>query len=316
MLTVAFATHRPETLPLTDKLMAPHEVIFLEEPPAPGFSAMLAGELTIDDYLLPLDIEYPEYSRAACELLRHHHQQGKRIHQVEPFLEILVEIHEHLAGGGTPSDVASDARRSPVYAAEKEATGRLLDYYRTVAERSFADTLEAVKLFARADAERFRLRDAMRVEALTPLLHRHGSVYIEAGEIHQFLWSTLRLRAPKGMPLQRRFVLEPVFHMFCERPHLFGPGDLLTLRYIFRPQTSGALGDLLAAQSLVYSKILEKAEMIAPQGEYPHTRNEIESILVVRRLTFADCQRLFTAIRFADTRQAQEMVKDYFRMRG
>jgi hypothetical protein len=80
MLTVAFATHRPETLPLTDKLMARHEAIFLEEPPAPGFSAMLAGELTIDDYLMPLDIEYPEYSRAACELLRHHHQQGKRIH--------------------------------------------------------------------------------------------------------------------------------------------------------------------------------------------------------------------------------------------
>jgi hypothetical protein len=316
MVTVAFATHRPETLPLTADLMDRHEAILLEEPPAPGFSAMLAGELAIDDYLLPLDIEYPEYSRAACELLRRYHRQGKHIHQVEPFLEILVEIHEHFAIGGKPSEIAADARKSPVYAAEKEATGRLLDYYRTVAERSFAETVEAVKRFAAADAGRFRLRDAMRVEALRSLLRRHGSVYIEAGEIHQFLWSMLRLQIPKDIPLERRFVLEPVYRKFCQRPHLFGPGDLLTLRYIFRPQTSSALDDLLAAQSLVYNKILEKEEMTAPHGEYPHTRNEIETIAAVRRLSLKDCARFYRDFRFAATRTAQRMFSSLLTRRS
>jgi hypothetical protein len=59
-ITIGFSIHRPEIIPLTADLMRRHEVIFLEEPPAPGFRRMLQGALSIEDYLLPVDVEYPE----------------------------------------------------------------------------------------------------------------------------------------------------------------------------------------------------------------------------------------------------------------
>jgi hypothetical protein len=39
-----------------------------------------------------------------------------------------------------------------------------------------------------------------------------------------------------------------------------GPGDVLTLLYVFHPGLTAELLDLLAARSLVYIKILRKSE--------------------------------------------------------
>jgi len=50
---------------------------FLGEPPAPGFDRMLRGKLSVDDYLLPIDVEYPRFSREMCRLLRELHAEGR-----------------------------------------------------------------------------------------------------------------------------------------------------------------------------------------------------------------------------------------------
>jgi hypothetical protein len=49
-LTIGFSSHRPETLPLAERVMAEHDHIVIEEPPTPEFSRMLAGTLPVDDY--------------------------------------------------------------------------------------------------------------------------------------------------------------------------------------------------------------------------------------------------------------------------
>lgn len=308
-VTVAFSTHRPETLPLWAEIASRHEAIVLEEPPDPRFASMLEGELAVEAYLLPLDLEYPEYSRGLCGLLRDLHRRGHRLYQVEPFLEALVAIHERLADGETPAAVAADPRLGPVYAAERSATGRLLEFYEAAARGGFDDLLAAVHRFARADADRFRLRDRMRAEAAAALAAGHAHLLIEAGEIHQLLWREVRRLLSGPCRVQRRFLLTPVYRARAQRPHLFGPGDLLTLRYIFRPDRPGTpQDDHLAAAALVYNKLLAKEEMVSAPGDYPHTRNEIETIGFVRRLSFEQCRRLLTDIGGAGTRAAQRIL--------
>ncbi len=308
-VTVAFSTHRPESLPLWSKIAAGHEAIVLEEPPDPSLASMLAGEFDIDDYLLTLDREYPEFSRSLCMLLRDLIRQGHRIYQVEPFLETLVEIHERLASGQTPATIAADPHLAPVYAAERKATGRLLEFYEAAAQGRFGDTLEAVKRFARADADRFRLRDQLRAEAVAVIVPEHESTLVEAGEIHQAFWRGLRRGHAGRSRLRRRFVLGPVYRAHAHRPHLFGPGDLLTLRYVFRPdRPDHPQDDHLAAASLVYNKLLAKEEIVPAGGDTPHTRNEIETIRFVRRLSLEQCRRLLADIRRVGTRTAQRMV--------
>ena len=89
-ITLGLLVHRPEMIPLIADRMRCHDAIFLEEPPADGSEPMLTRALAVDDYLRPLDVEYPAFSRDMCHLLWELHAEGKKIFQVEPFLEILL----------------------------------------------------------------------------------------------------------------------------------------------------------------------------------------------------------------------------------
>lgn len=89
-LSVGLSLHRPEMLPLICASMRRHDAIFLEEAVTPGFERMLRGELPVEAYLLPTDMEYPAFSRAMCLRLQALHAEGNAVFQVEPFIEILL----------------------------------------------------------------------------------------------------------------------------------------------------------------------------------------------------------------------------------
>lgn len=310
-VSIAFSSHRPETLPFASRAMRSHDAIFLEEPPASGFYRMLEGTLAIEDYLLDRDIEFPDFSYKTCQLLRDLKEEGKTIYQVEPFLDILGGIHEFFADGGTFRDFNRHSIQSQVYEAEKRATGALLNYYETVLRGSFRATLEAVKQFARADAARFALRDEMRAEALKRLLLSFSSAYVEAGYIHYALLGELRRRLPDQVRLRPIFLMAPIVKPLLGKRQVLGPGDILTLLYVFHPSIQGAWVDLLAARSLVFVKMLEKEEMTEEGVLYPHTRNEVETIQKVRNLSLYDCRTLFPEIRLAKTEVARSIVDEY-----
>lgn len=171
-ITVGLSIHRPEMVPVASEIMRYHDAIFLEEPPTEGFQAMLDKTLSVDDYLMAMDIEYPEFSRRMCHLQQDLHAGGKAIYQVEPFLEELLGIHDLFIQGYGPGDIKPGTRQYSVYRAERNATGALLNYYKTVMNGSFEATIEAIRQFARADAARFRLRDRLRAGgSVDPLVY-------------------------------------------------------------------------------------------------------------------------------------------------
>lgn len=69
-ITIGFSIRRSEVIDITADIMHHHDVIFLEESPANGLQEMLQGALSIDDYLLSAEVEYPEFSRRMFRLLR------------------------------------------------------------------------------------------------------------------------------------------------------------------------------------------------------------------------------------------------------
>jgi hypothetical protein len=124
-ITLGLSVHRPEMIPYMAGLMKQHEAVFLEEPPAEGFEEMLAGGLSVEDYPRPIDVEYPAFSRAMCDLLRELKTEGKQLLQVEPFLAALLDIHDFFADGGSPRELPRESLLYPVYLAERRATGAL-----------------------------------------------------------------------------------------------------------------------------------------------------------------------------------------------
>ena len=308
-VSLALSLHRPEMMPFIAERMQQHEAIFLEEPPTPGFAQMLAGELSVEDYLLPVDVEYPSFSREMCRVLRGLHAEGKTIYQVEPFIESLLQIHELFAEGGRPADLDRGSLHAYVYRAERAATGSLLTYYQTVAAGSFENSIEAVIRFARADAARFRLRDSLRAQALASLIHEHPSSYVEAGLIHYHLWRLLRERLRARARVQPVFLADAALQALGESGPIFGPGDQLTLLYIFHPAISQPDREkLLAARSMIYSKILEKQEMGDDEQPFPHLRDELACIRAVRKLSIDDCRSLFPRVRRAGSPEARRLV--------
>jgi hypothetical protein len=308
-ITVGLSLHRPEMIPWIAERMRQHEAVFLEEPGSPEFQRMLSGGLAIGDYLLPLDVEYPNFSRAMCLLQRELHAEGKVIHQVEPFIETLIHIQEFFAEGGRPDELSPDSLAYHVYRAEKAATGALLAYYQTVVNGSFEDAVDSVIRFARVDAARFRLRDSLRAQELARLIPKYSTSYVEAGLMHYQLWRLLRRLLPSPAQVNPVFLAGPVLQSLAEKGHLYSPGDQLTLLYILHPNISRPGRErLLAAQAMVYSKILEKQESDDDAGAFRHLRDELACIHAVRHLSLDDCRRLFPGLRRASTLDARRTI--------
>ena len=316
-ITLALSTHRPETLPAAEHYMRQHDLILLEEPPVPEFMPMVAGEMDIREYLEGQDFEFPMHAESMCRLVRELVRDGRAVLQVEPYLEGLNEIHELFAAGGSASDIQPGSAAARVYRAERLATKALVEYYRISLDGSFQSVVESVKAFARADAERLRIRDAMRAAAVSDLLGRRSEerLYVEAGYIHWALWGELYRGVRSMAGVRVLFLLEPVVRRLLGWRQVLGPGDCLTLIYVFHPGMVSAALDLLAARSLIYIKILMKSEETAEATEYPHTRDEIDCMSMVRRLSYDECRDLFVRIRSRPTAAARAMVEDFLKRR-
>ena len=307
--TLVLANHRPETIPLARRLMAVHDTILLEEPTDERFEPMLDGKISIDAYLEEQELEYPEFSRRMARILRDRRQTGTRLVQVEPFIDLLLSLHDRFANGEGPRDLLAGTDLYRVYFAEHLATKALIDFYNASGRDDFDITVNAVKRFARADAHRFAMRDQMRAEAMVVLLREPGKTYIEAGQIHYPLWHELRRRLPTGFPLRVHFLMTDLVRKLGYRRHLFGPGDLLTLHYRFHPRSRFQNEDLLAARALIYNKLILKEEIAADADNYPHTRDEILVGSVTDQLCLDDCRRLYPSVRRASTNDSRKIVK-------
>lgn len=311
-VTIGLSAHRPEMLPLLADLMRRHDAVFLEEYPAPGFRRMLRGTLSIEDYLRRIDFEYPQFSRELCRLLREFSQEGIQIFQVEPFLSALMKIHALFAGGFGPEALHKNSIHFQVYNAEGRATSALIDYYRTVMSCSLEETVETIKRFARADAARFRLRDALRARALAGRVLRYQNAFVEAGVIHLQLWLMLQKALGQRARVKPVFVADAPLKTLGLKRRRYGPGDQLTLLYIFQPGFSARKREqVLAARSVIYAKIIQKEELTCATPAFPHLRNEQSCIRTVNRLSFSDCRTLFPHIRRAGSVKARSIVDDF-----
>jgi hypothetical protein len=299
-------------IPYITEWMRWHDTIILEEPPADHFQQMLDGSVSIDDYLLPLDVEYPQFSRQMCRLLRDINTAGKKIFQVEPYLECLLQVHAFFADGHHPDELDPKSLLLPVYLAERRATGALLQFYRAVMRAPFDEILEAVKRFARLDAVRFRLRDSLRAQALVPLVKVHRSAFIEAGVMHYALWLGLKRQLQRGDELRLVFLADDAVQALSGKRRLYGPGDQLTLIYIFHPDyRHPARESLLAARALIHTKLVAKNELTDHEDAMPHIRDEIKGLRAVSGLSIDDCRHLFPLIRRVDPRQAHQIVSEH-----
>jgi hypothetical protein len=311
MITIGFSSHHVEALPFARKQMERHQTIILEDPPSRGFTQMLEGTITLDDYLLELDSGFPEFDRRMHQLLIEFHRRGKRILQVEPYLERLLQIHELFAGGSKPEAVLGMKQLRDVYLAEKQATGALISFYALSMKAPFEEVVAGVKRFARADAVRLVLRERLRARAIAGQVRPGDSTYVEAGYVHYPLYRFLRQELGRRETIGVVFLLDPVVRKLGGKRRNLGPGDILTLHCAFHNTIPAEQANLLAARSLIYIKLINKEELLPGESEAPHSEDEVMVNRLLDSLDLLQCRALFDRIRLADRRAALELTRAF-----
>ena len=291
--------------------MRAHEAVLLEEPREPGFADMIAGRLSIDDYLEKQELEFPVFARASAELLRALAADGIEIRQIDPYMELVLSIHGLFEDGGRPGDITAESLMGRVYAMERRWSRALIDFYARSASPDFDRVVAGVQEFARIDARRGWLRDRLRAAQIAKSTTRFREVYVEAGTLHLPLLTELRSQVGSAAEVRPVWLLEPVWRRLAGRRQVLGPGDELTLRYAFRPGFSGPRADLLAARSLIHVKLQEKDEVSSSPEPDPHTRDDFETTKIVSRLSYADCRGLYPRVRALGREEARGVVDSH-----
>ncbi|WP_038056212.1 hypothetical protein [Thermodesulfobacterium hydrogeniphilum] len=313
LVTVAFSPHRVETLPFAEKLMSQHDIIILEEPPNKLFQNFLKEEISIEEYLKNTDFWFPTFIKESLKILRGLYKKGKKIFQVEPYLEKVAFIQKELENGNNIEKIINTPELKEIYQVENKAIGKLLEYYKVSLKDSFENIIEAVKTFSKADAERFRLRDYLRAQAIIKLLPEKGKVYIEAGTIHVYFKKLLHIHLGKTWRISHKYLLEKVLKSLIGKAWVFPPGELLTLRYILKRKENKEKENLLAARSLIYIKIIPKEELLpTPEEPFPHLKKELKAIQMVDKLSFQDCAKLYKELFFIKNNEESEKIVEKY----
>ena len=295
-VTIGFGPHYLEAIPMLVAHMHGCDTILLEEPQTTGFIEMLRGDVAVDTYLLQVDASFPLFAKNMCYELRKLFVQGKRIVQVEPYLDCLVQIHELFADGKTPEYVLSLDGLRDVYLAEKEATGALIAFYSQSMKDDFRAVIDSVKIFAQRDAHRIKMRDFMRAKAIVALAASGESIFVEAGYIHYGLYHFLTKQTGHQLRVQPVFLLQPVVDTLQAKRRNIGPGDVLTLLYVLHTAVPADWADLLAARSLIAVQLVAKEEL-QPDNSFPHCEDDAVVNALVSSLDYEGCRHLYQRIR-------------------
>lgn len=309
-ITIGFGPHYLEAIPMLLAQMRESDTIILEEPHTPGFTEMLRGEMAIDAYLLQVDASFPLFSKSLCVELRQLFAHGKRIIQVEPYLDCLVQIHELFAEGKTPQYVLSLDGLRDVYLAEKEATGALITFYALSMKEDFRAVVDAVKIFAQKDAHRIRMRDVMRAAAIAELAATGQRFFVEAGYIHYGLYHFLSKQIGQHLRVQSVFLLQPIVDMLQAKRRNIGPGDVLTLLYVLHDTIAADRADLLAARSLIAVQLVAKEEL-EPDHTFPHCEDDATVNALVSALDYEQCRQLYQRIRGVSRNTALRYARQF-----
>jgi hypothetical protein len=296
--------------------MEEHDVIMTEEAQNPYFIDMLNKKISIREYILEEYLEFPKFSKRYYIMLRSLYRKGKVILQIEPFIERLLQIYEMFSDGKRPKDIMKIPSLKHVYEIEKKTTAALLKFYESSLRDSFPQVVDTVTRFARADAEKFRIRDSMRAEAIakiiTNTITENKRVYVEAGGIHIFLEKMLRQKMKKRYLIHTVNIMEPVIKKLTGQSLFLPPGDLLTIHYILKKRKNEAFERLQAGRSLIYIKLLKKEEMLPiREVKAPHIEDEMNINKLVSNLSLKQCEELYKKIRFQERKEALKTIKDY-----
>lgn len=287
---LVFLPHRVEFLNLLREEINGYEALILEEPYNIFLERYLKGIISLEEYVSLSDTNFPLYTFYQAKLLKSLHDEGVKILQIEPYLEVIEKIHTSIKTGKF-REYTSNPEVRKVLEVEREVVGKLIEYQEALMKSDFDHIVDKVIEFTKKDSERFNLRDYMRATEISKL-GGSGKIVVEAGYMHVLLPIFLR---ELNVKLESVNLLEKACKLL-NIEYSENPGDILAKAYMLRQDLKDN-DRLLAAQSLIYISMISKDEKLPSPGKpYPHLIEEIEISRKVRAMSYEECKKGFMNI--------------------
>ncbi len=263
-MKVVFSSHRVENLPFIEYEFQKADVIVLEEPRNDLFYDVLENKMSVEEYVKNVSTQFPLYTSELLKLLRK--LSDREIYQIEPYLEEVEKLRYTNTGDEKVREM------------ERKVNLAYIDYTESFIKSDFDEIVQKVIDFAKADAERFIMRDRMRAEAID----FEGDVVVEAGLMHTKLAELLDADT---------VIVPQLIARELGTEYLDPPGNVLTRAFIYGEDADFSL---LAARSLVFVTLVEKKEMMPDSVDrYPHFIHEQKLVRFVNRLDYEKCRKIF-----------------------
>ena len=289
-ILVLFTSHRVEMLKHFEEEALKMDLIIIEEPRDEYFEKMLKGDISVEMYVKNLNTSFPVYSKYQCELLKRLYRMGKRILQIEPYLEVLEKIHKAIEIGKI-DEVLKDKKTSKVREIERRVNKAWIEYQEAFLRKDFDALVDITIEFSKVDAERFRVRDLMRAKGIAEVID--DNALVEAGQIHILLPKYLE---DLGFDVSVKSLPELIAKKLGVELYQ-NPGNVLTMKFMLNEDISDKEAKLLAARGLVYISLIPKRELIpSKHDEYPHFIRENKVARIVNKLNYDECKNLFYKI--------------------
>ena len=264
-MKVIFTSHRVENLQFMKSEFEKAKVIVLEEPRNEVFQEVLKGNISVEAYVNLIDTQFPVYTSKLIQMLKE--LGNKDILQIEPYLEEVERLSRYNTGDERVRDM------------ERKVNLAYLDYVESFMRGDFDEIVSKVIDFAKADAQRFVMRDEMRAKSILEL--EEENMVIEAGVMHSKLAEILNAETVS------------IPELIAERlniKYIENPGNVLTKSFIYDFDCDR---ELLAARSLIYVTLTKKEEIVPESDSFPHFTHEQKLVRFVNNLSYERCKKVF-----------------------
>ncbi len=292
-MRLIYTSHRVEYIPLFAQQLKNCNALALEEPETVELKKLLSKSMDIEEYVKWVDTTFPTYTFHFAKFLLKISDKLK-IYPIEPYLQIIEGIHNSVEEGKYEEYIKKPEVKK-VLNVERKATAALLEYQEAFMRKDFDMMVENTLKFAKADAERFVLRDKMRSKKLLSV--ESNTLAVEAGQIHFLLEHELS----NETKVESVNLIELASKKIGIK-YIKNPGNELTEIYIkdiigFNEKSDLDL-ELLAAQALVYITIVKKEEMLPDSNEFPHLIDEVKCAKFARSLSYNKCKKFVESVWF------------------
>ena len=288
---------RVEFIPKLEQKAEQARCVILELPEGEMVKAFLEGELSVDDALLELELEYPLFTRELLLCARRLKEKGKKIILLDPYQEIATDIKVKLFLRKGLEQLEQDLTARYIAMIELSISKILQEYDKAKRENNFEKLTELTMKYAKFDAERIRFKTELRIRKIIELIQENQVEYpllVHTHFLNKLLPQELSKRLGKGFDIK-------IFDLYDEAQEelnlgkFYHPGRRLTEIFLLHERIPENDIRLLAAKTLILVTLYPKHEVMPTRDKkYPLLMKDFEIYNILKNIkTLEECKKLY-----------------------